>query len=287
MKLGVIIPVHDPRPEELQRAIDSVRAQTFAGWECVIVDDGSSSPLPDVEDTRIRVVRQANHGVSAARNRGAAIVRGDYLAFLDQDDQWEPEKLERQLDFMSRHDLAVCDTDFRIVRSGRMVAYGYEDHRGELCRLLSTAAIGLSTLVVQREAFEHVGGFDPLLSHVQDWALVLALTHAGYRLRRLSDVLGTYHLHDSNATRDYRRTYQEAMAVYNLYWALDGRSEVREAVRRGRAHTRALYAHQAIDAFRDDRRMTHLAWAGRRRPSVVASAVARKVAKDLQATLTR
>lgn len=275
MEVGIVIPAYNPRSHDYLRAIDSVRVQSHASWECVVVDDGSRSPLPEVRDPRVHVVRQDNRGVSAARNRGAATVGGEYLAFLDQDDHWAPQKLERQLEFMRRHDLAVCDTGFHIIRDDCVIADGYPDHGGEFCRLLASASIGLSTLIVRRDAFEQVGGFDPLLPKVQDWGLVLALTHAGYRLRRLPEVLCTYHLHDANATRDYRRTYAEKMALYDLYEALDGRRHVRRAITAGRASTRRVYAYQAIDAFRADRRFPDLAWAAARRPDIVATAIAR------------
>ncbi len=276
MDVGIVIAVYNPRPHEFERAIESVRAQTVNDWECVVVDDGSAAPPPSVSDPRIRVVRQWNQGVSAARNRGAAMVAGDYVAFLDQDDHWRAEKLEEQIRFMKLNSLDVCDTDFDVVRGGEVMAGGYRDHQGSFEGLLSGGSIGLSTLMVRRGAFINIGGFDPRFSQIQDWVLVLALARLGYRLDRLRKTLATYELHDANATLNYRRTYDETMAIYDMYEALEERDEVEEAIRRGRAVARSLYAFQAIDAFRRNRRKGDLVWAARRRPDIVAGAIARK-----------
>ena len=271
MQVGVVIAAHNPIAGDLERAVASVRDQTFTDWRCVIVDDGSREPIPPIEGAE--VVRQVNRGVSAARNRGAELVGGDLIAFLDQDDDWHVEKLERQVAFMHSERLDLCDTNFEIVRDSLPVAGGYWDHHGDFVALLGTAAIGLSTLVVGRAAFEHVGGFDPSYPTVQDWQLVLALTYAGYRLKRLPDVLCTYRLHAENASSDYRAAYREKMAIYRRYAMLDRRREVQTAISAGRRRTREVYANQAIDAYRQSRDVRHLLWAATHQAGVTSRAV--------------
>src|SRR4051812_15630858 len=96
-RAGIVIAAFNPNPGDLERAVQSVLEQTRHDWDCVVVDDGSDSPLA-VEG--VRVVRQSNMGVASARNRGVAEVDGDLVAFLDQDDLWHPEKLERQVPFL-------------------------------------------------------------------------------------------------------------------------------------------------------------------------------------------
>jgi glycosyltransferase involved in cell wall biosynthesis len=274
--VGVVIAAYNPVRDDLLRAVESVRNQTYTDWECIVVDDGSDPPI--LIDG-VTVIRQENRGVSAARNRAAAAVGGEYLAFLDQDDYWHPEKLDRQVAFIEERDLAMCDTDFEIIRDGKRLASGYADHKGDFCRLLSPGGIGLSTLIVRRDAFEHVGGFNPLFPTIQDWELALSVAHVGYRFDRLHEVLCSYHLHGRNASSDYRSTYREGLAVYDLYTALDPRSAVRAAARSGRKKIRQQYALKAIDAFRSTRDASHLAWAARRNPTLVVRSVAAKLVR--------
>ena len=278
--VGIVIPAYNPIAGHLQRALASVLNQTYPDWRCVIVDDGSDAPLAieaSLADNRVSVLRQENRGVSAARNAGVAALRTTYIAFLDQDDEWLPEKLERQISFMRRHDLALSDTDFSILRLGRNVASGYEWHQGSFCRLLSTAGMGLSTMVVRRGVFEALGGFNGAFRIVQDWELALRIAYAGYRFERLREVLCRYHLHEANASRDYRAAYREGIAVLALYTNLDTRADVRAAAKIGRKRVRELYAHQAIDAFRLTRRPQHFAWAAVRAPHIAARAVLCKI----------
>lgn len=276
--VGVVIPVYNPQAEHLLRCVASVLGQD-GEWDCVIVDDGSTEEISPVNDPRIRVARQTNQGVSAARNTGVANVRGNYLAFIDQDDEWKPGKLERQLAFMRQHDLAACDTNFDIVRNTKIVATGYTQHHGKLENMLAGASTGLSTLMIRRDAFEQAGGFDTSLLKVQDWALLLNLLRAGHSLKRLQDNLCVYNLHSSNATRDFRATYRETINVLTHQSSLENTPAVRRAIRQGRAHARTLYTHQAIDAFRETGDRKALAWAARLRPHIVALAIARKATK--------
>src|SRR4051794_37728124 len=99
-RLSVVIPAKD-RIEELERALDSVIAQTERDFEIIVVDDGSEAALePRIgdahRDPRLRFLRQPNAGPAVARNNGVAAARGELVAFLDSDDTWEPQKLERQ-----------------------------------------------------------------------------------------------------------------------------------------------------------------------------------------------
>jgi glycosyltransferase involved in cell wall biosynthesis len=278
--VGIVIPAYNPVAGHLERALMSVLNQTYRDWRCVIVDDGSDAPLAiesSLADDRLSMLRQTNRGVSAARNVGVAALQTTYVAFLDQDDEWLPEKLGRQISFMQQNDLALSDTEFNILRLGRNIAGGYEWHQGSFCHLLSTAGMGLSTMMVQREVFEALGGFNAAFRIVQDWELALRIAYAGYRFERLREVLCCYHLHEENASGDYRAAYREGMAVLALYGHLDARSDVRAAAKIGRKRIRELYAYQAIDAFRVTRRTQHFAWAAAHGPRIAARAVLAKI----------
>jgi glycosyltransferase involved in cell wall biosynthesis len=106
MKVSVIIPLFNKAPY-IQRALDSVRAQTFVDFEVIVVDDGSTddggSLATAYSDSRIRTIAQKNAGPGAARNRGIAEARGEYLAFLDADDEWMPGFLATSLALLTKY----------------------------------------------------------------------------------------------------------------------------------------------------------------------------------------
>lgn len=264
-----MIPAFNPRPDELERAVTSVRAQTFRDWDCIVVDDGSTEPI-HLEG--VRIVRQDNSGPSEARNKGAQLVSGDLIAFLDADDIWLPEKLEHQVEYVEREQLDACDTNCEIVRGSSVIARGYRAHDGRLSRLLDDGAIVLSTLMVSRAAFDSLGGFDSRYRLAEDWALALALANAGFRLSRLEEVLTVYHLHDRNTSGDYRGLYETELAILREYAPVDPLS-----VRRGRRWKRQVACYKAIDAYRETRDLRHLAWVARRNPRLLVRAVAKSL----------
>lgn len=128
--VSVIVPVLN-RAKSLPAALRSIAGQTFSDWEAVVVDDGSSDDSAEVAlragpPGKVRVVRHArNQGPSAARNSGILAARGRYVAFLDSDDSWHPDKLRRQLDLVeadANPDMVLCATQTRVFRgSGRVL----------------------------------------------------------------------------------------------------------------------------------------------------------------------
>jgi GT2 family glycosyltransferase len=123
--VSVVLPTHD-RPARLPGAIRSVLAQTYRRLELIVVDDASSEPVDEVVaaaaggDERVRLLRlPRNLGASGARNAGIAEARGSVLAFLDDDDRWEPSKLEQQVAYFDRHpDVGLVTCDYVIEREG-------------------------------------------------------------------------------------------------------------------------------------------------------------------------
>lgn len=186
--VSVVIPAWNSA-RTLPRAIDSVLAQTWTRREIIVVDDGSSDDslaLLAGYGEQLRVISQANGGPSSARNRGLREARGRYVAFLDADDHWLPEKLERQVALLeSRPDLGFCSTATAVV-----------DMRGEPVRdwpccnvgeplletlFMQSAAVSGSTsgVLARRELLLEVGGFDERLHGFEDpdlWIRLAART---------------------------------------------------------------------------------------------------------------
>ena len=120
--VSVIIPTYK-RAAYLKEAVESVLAQTFEDWELIVVDDGSPDNTGEIVETlrqrdhRIRYIRQSNGGWCAAQNIGVSHAKGNYIALLDNDDLWLPEKLNVQVSFMESHpEIGFCYTRFQIYR---------------------------------------------------------------------------------------------------------------------------------------------------------------------------
>ncbi len=188
VSVSVIIPTFN-RSELLGRAIDSVLKQTYCNYEIIVVDDGSTDStrqmLAAYED-RIRYIYQENAGQSVARNTGIRAARGKWVAFLDSDDIWLPEKLARQVGILSSSNAKVCYTnliwnsDGAAASMSQVVRENYRDKAEVFDEPFDLLLDGskdrvLVTLVVDRELLCRVGCFDERLRYHEDVRLCLRL----------------------------------------------------------------------------------------------------------------
>ena len=209
--ISVVIPARNAA-STLDATLWSVRHQTYAHWEVIVVDDGSSDATVDVvtrhqsEDARIRCVKGHCRGVSAARNLGVAQSTGALLAFLDADDLWLPEKLRTHEWYMAA-DPGV-GISFDRVR--------FVDDRAQPTPVVSTTRVSwltsayllhenpactASTLVVRREVFDQLGGFDESLTHAEDLELMIRLcSTTAWRLEGLDSVHTHYRANPRGAS---------------------------------------------------------------------------------------
>jgi GT2 family glycosyltransferase len=192
VSVSVIVPVYNGE-RYIREMLESVFAQTYQDYEIICVDDGSNDAslaiLNDYRD-RIKVVQQANMGQAGARNAGAKTGTGIYLAFLDQDDRWYPQKLERQVAILEANPEAVmvhCDMDWideagHVTQRSVVSATHRSAHKGVTMPQLVgwDPCIYPSTMLIRRVAFDRVGGFDPeLRSYGEDIDLMLRLRPEG------------------------------------------------------------------------------------------------------------
>jgi len=187
----------------LAEALESVFAQTHPSVEAIVVDDGSTDDTPAVVaafGARLRAFRQPNAGPAAARNRGVRAARGDFVAFLDADDLWLPDKLERQLArFAARPELDLCFCEmvnFWIPELAEEEAR-FQDHR--IAR--PVAALLASTLVARRSAFEAVGEFEPSRGYTHSTEWVLRARQHGLTSETVAEVLYRRRIHQGNRSR--------------------------------------------------------------------------------------
>ena len=180
--VSVVIPTYD-RIETLPRALDSVMAQTFSGFELIVVDDGSTDATDEMilrDYPHALLHRQENTGVSSARNAGVALASGEWIAFLDSDDAWLPEKLERQLSALSKEpELRMSHTDEIWIRNGKRMNQPkeYAKSGGRIYHLcLPLCCICPSSVLLRRDLFDEVGGFDETFPVCEDYDLWLRIT---------------------------------------------------------------------------------------------------------------
>lgn len=225
--VSVVIPTYN-HARFLRAAIQSVLEQTFTDWEAVIVNNYSEDETVEViasfADPRIRLVDFRNHGVIAAsRNHGIGLARGEYIAFLDSDDVWYPEKLARCMEkLMTGADL-VCHGENWVKEGGaaRVVHYGPE-RRGKYHSLLFNGnCISTSATVVRKPALVEVGCFseDAQFVTAEDYELWLKLAQAGFRFAFIDEVLGEYRLHGGNQSKAVLRNMQAELAVVEKHFA--------------------------------------------------------------------
>ena len=177
--VSVIIPAYNSG-HYLDEAVHSVIGQSFTDWECMGVDDGSTEDLFRVEklDPRVRLIRQENAGTCAARNRGIAASSADLIAFLDHDDVWLPNKLERQVSAMfSRPDVGLCYTSFEFIDgAGRCTGPGCTVAVTCYAEALENPGSPTpSSAVVRRKFLSESGLFDPFLMGVGDYDFFVRL----------------------------------------------------------------------------------------------------------------
>ena len=204
--VSVIVPAHN-YGHVLRETIESVRAQTFTSWECIVIDDGSTDDTRKVldevakKDGRIRCYSQTQQGPSPTRNRGLALSRGRYVQFLDADDLLDPYKLERHVAFLDRSDnIDIVYGPTRYFDDGDPARTLRDTfRRGETIRLEPPArtqvelverlvARNIMTIeapLVRSSVFDKVGRFDATLRRLEDWDLWLRCALMGIRFEYL------------------------------------------------------------------------------------------------------
>ena len=203
--------------------IDSVLAQTFPVAEIIVVDDGSmdttSAVVEGYSDT-VRLIRQPNTGPAAARNNGIRNSSGDFIAFIDSDDLWTPDKLEIQMArFTERPELQVCFThliNFRNLPGSILFRDGYEEtDEWPLVHFIP------SSMVARRNAFGVVGGFSEELRRAEDTEWYARMMMRGITYEVVETVLLYRRVHDRNLTMESPPGPEDVVRVLKI--ALDKR----------------------------------------------------------------
>ena len=241
--VSVVVPTYN-RAAVTERAVASVLLQDYENFEIIVVIDGSTDDtverLRNIGDSRIRVIEQENRGASYARNRGVEAARGEFIAFLDSDDEWLPGKLRPQVAALqiAPARVALCCTAMDLQDASGRSTIKYSQVGSGNCferMLVENIVQGLTSCLVRREVFDSVGGFDPALPAIEDWEWLQRVSRL-YDLIALEDVLVVYH--DEAADARVSRDLSKNMEGRAILWERN-----RHALRRaGLAHE---YAHES------------------------------------------
>ena len=192
--ISVIIPLYN-KEKSVRATLESVRAQSYTDWECIVVDDGSTDKSREVaeqfiiDDLRFKILTKPNGGVCSARNRGIEEAKGEYIALLDGDDIWDKDYLAEQVkmtqDFPAA---AMWGINFAEMREGKIVRRvptglpdeyrGYVEHYFEMPKRVSDLFCS-SSVVIRKDVFDKVGMFDERIKYAEDsdmWFRIIA-TH--------------------------------------------------------------------------------------------------------------
>ncbi|MDR3406696.1 MAG: glycosyltransferase family A protein [Chthoniobacter sp.] len=227
-QVSVVIPAYN-YAHFLPEAIASVLAQTWADFELIIIDDGSTDTTPDVcaryTDPRVRTVRQPNAGLSAARNTGLREARFPFVAFLDADDRWEPcflASVLREFHRLGPSFVAVGTGCSRMNASGEPLPPPRQNflQTGEL----TTASFCLrnrplsSSIVIRRDVFDECGHFDTALRSSEDRDMWIRIAARGHRFYYLGEPLVAIRRHPQNMSKNAPRMKRNSGLVLRRAW---------------------------------------------------------------------
>ena len=221
--VSVVIPMYNAE-SFVAETIESVLGQTYAAWELVVVDDGSTDRSSQVvegflEEQRVRYLRQPNQGVSSARNLGLSVTSGEFVSFLDADDLWLPDNLLFKVDYLQRNpergvvhaDVAIVDEQSR--RTGRLLV-GREGWLLDSLLLWEGCNIpGPSSALFRRSCVEAIGAFDPAFSTAADQDIFFRAA-AGTQVGHVSTILTLARFHGANMQLNIPRMERDHCAVY-------------------------------------------------------------------------
>jgi peptidoglycan/xylan/chitin deacetylase (PgdA/CDA1 family) len=220
--ISVVIPAFN-REGTIVETLNSLLEQTYAGWEAIVIDDGSSDKTAEVaeryalEDERFRVHRQPNRGVSTARNAGIAMARGPWLFFLDADDWIIPTALATLLDTVSAKPTeidAVYGGYIRIDQQGRELHERRPLHEEDLFPVFTRmCAFAIHTCLVRTDLVRAAGSFDETLITCEDWDLWQRIARMGARFVAIPDYVALYRMRFGSASANGRRMLGDGLKV--------------------------------------------------------------------------
>lgn len=250
-KISIIIPTYN-HAVYLRKALESVIQQTYTDWEAIIVnnysEDNTEVIVQSFNDERIQLVNFRNNGIIAAsRNHAIQLAKGKFIAFLDSDDEWFPEKLENCISVMNvKSEDAVCHAERWISNNSyhRDVQYGPEARATYQSLLYDGNAISTSAVIVRKSVLQNIGGFseNPAMVTAEDYDLWLRIVKSGTNFVFLPEVLGVYRIHSEGNSQLVVKNVNAIMEVVNNQFSDQKQVNLLEMIRRRRTIGLILYS---------------------------------------------
>jgi glycosyltransferase involved in cell wall biosynthesis len=225
MSISVVIPAYNAA-RFIQETLESVLQQTLPADEVLVIDDGSTDDTASIAEsfgTAVRVIRRQNAKLATTRNFGVEVAKSEWVAFLDADDLWLSNKLERQMEELSRHPEAdLCYTGrVLLLQEGETTRLGQvvqvppaEEIRKSLYRNTTFLA---SSVMIRRSTFLAIGGHDTNFKFVEDWDTWLRLLHAGTKFAACPEPLVQYRIHLNSVSHNALPSLLEAKEIYRRH----------------------------------------------------------------------
>lgn len=222
---------------ELSATYRSVLKQSYQNWEWIITDDCSTDSTLELlntikmQDERIKILKNdINAGAAVSRNSSLTHAKGDFVAFIDSDDLWIPDKLEKQIRFMEENDIDFSFTAYELIdEKGESLGQQVDTHLNSFITyeemLKKKATLGCSTVMLRRSAFDDITM--PLLRTGQDYATWLKLLKTGKNAYPLTDVLTQYRILPNSISRN---KIKKAKRQWQIYREIEKLSLYRSAV---------------------------------------------------------
>lgn len=222
--ISIITPTYNSE-NFIEKTIQSVSSQTYKNYEHLIIDDCSSDQTIDIvqkykkSDSRIKLIKMANNGGAAkARNVGIKSAKSKYIAFIDSDDIWEPDKLKKQLEFMEKTQATFSYTAYQIIKEDGKPIEKYIDTEAKHIvnykdMLLKKSTLGCSTVMLDKERIGDEIEM-PLIRTGQDYALWLKLLKNGHNAYCLNEALTRYRIVSNSISRNKIKKARRQWQIY-------------------------------------------------------------------------
>jgi teichuronic acid biosynthesis glycosyltransferase TuaG len=230
--VSIIMPAFNAETT-IKTSIDSVLKQTYSNWELIIINDASGDKTGLIvneylnTENRITIINlEKNGGLPNARNQGVKRAKGEFIAFLDSDDIWSPDKLLKQTNFHLKHpEIKISHTGFEMFNESgvvkrplkKLVDFNYKKDGDMLPSIYCKNTVGVLTVMIKKDLFISVGGFDTSLWTMEDQDLWIRIAKLRERFGCLPENLAYYRLNPtgiSHNTAKYKKAYKKLIDKY-------------------------------------------------------------------------
>lgn len=221
--ISIIMPAYNAE-RTIAESIQSVLAQTYTQWELLVINDGSkdqtSNVVKSINDSRIILIEQENSGVAKARNHGISKAKGELIAFLDSDDVWMKNKLEKQLTFLQANDFSIVySKTYCLFEDTNTIKDCFVDvniKMEDAQKILVFDFVPILTVLLYKNVLDDIGTFDLSLQGTEDWDLWIRILQK-HSIGYMDEFLTIYRITANSLSRNLEKHMREELKVYEKH----------------------------------------------------------------------